>query len=538
MSKTSPEKQNELNSSVILAVGILMVLVLAMYKAYFHVFGFFWRALKLAQLFIFYVFEVGVVALCGIFFEFSGWGFKEGFIQLLEVHYTQLTPEYLYAFDDLFGNLLKWPFAFFLVYIGIKEYRIRNEARTNYSVDSMIKSASIVHPHLRRLVPPNLIDKVIGKTFGWLVPSLKEKLSGENPCNFSHDYDFSNRSSFNNRYAMGVSPTELLTANPPLGVTEEEIKRDLEMQKETGFITNFRPICHFFYAEDDKDSSIDFCFRTATICMERLLLNPLGQNLPCNYGVARLFDKSGKIVPLEYIDSQGKPTKKSKKGGQIVGGFRPTTLLNDGIPYKGSIEDVHLMFDVHERKILDQLKEKMDGKTTRSFSEILFAIVTKRHAYSTTAIWGLMSLFKDVSRIAGTEFTWVIRHNRTLGMVMQSIGRETPFLEASATRAHFLMETKAGFSMTIPAVLGAVKDLNVNAKRILAAGKKSEDLLNMEEDEFTDLFNLNPTKEQETKENAAIQILKSMGVDVDKGETYKDPYEDVPELIKKYKETL
>ncbi|KAB0482404.1 hypothetical protein F7Q91_03075 [Vibrio chagasii] len=537
MSKISPEKQNELNSSALLSLGIALGMFYAAYTYFFFVFGFLWRALKIAQMFVFYLFEILAVTLVGAFTNFHGWGFKEGVLQLLEVHYSQLTPEYIYAFDHLFGNMLKWPFAAFLIYIGIKEYKIRTEARRNYSVEKMIRSASKVHPHLRRLVPPNPFDKLLGFTLGWLVPSFKERLSGENPCDFSHDFDFKDRSSYNNRYAMGVSPTELLTANPPLGVTEDEIKRDIEMQKSTGFVTNFRPICHFFYAENEKDSTIDFCFRTATISMERLLLNPISEKIDNMDQVARLFDKNGKLLPLEYLDSNGEPTDKLKKGGAICGGFRPTTLLNEGNPYRGTIEDTYLLFDKNEQRILTQLEEKMKGKTTRSFDEILFAVVTKRHAYSTTVIWALMMLFKDVSRIAGTEFSWVMRHNRNLGMVMQSIGRETPFLEASSTRSHFLMEYKAGFGMTVPAVLGAVKDLHVNAKRILAAGKISEDLLNMDEDEFSKIFNLNPNEAQEKKESEAIKILKSMGVDVDKGEAYKDPYADVPELIKQYKES-
>ena len=145
-----------------------------------------------------------------------------------------------------------------------------------------------------------------------------------------------------------------------------------------------------------------------------------------------------------------------------------------------------------------------------------------------------MTLFKNVNRIAGTEFTWLKRKNRSLSIVMQSIGRETPFLEANATRAHYLMESKAEMRLTVPSVQTAINDLHVNAERIINAGKKKEDLLNMTESEFSQLFEFNDSSKLTKKENKATEILKSMGVDVGKDELWKDPYDDVPELMKQF----
>ncbi|EGR0686940.1 hypothetical protein E4T16_15145 [Vibrio parahaemolyticus] len=538
MSQRTPEKESDLNASVALALALAIGMGYGVYAHFFHILAFVWRMLKIAQMFTFFAFENLVVVTTSWLTGFQGWGFKEGLYQILELHYTMITPEYIGAYDSIFGNILKWPFALALIYLGCKEYSIRSKTRKEHNVESMIRAASKVHPHLRRIVPPNFYDKLMGYSIGWMFPKYKERLEGENPCDYSHDFNFENRSDYENRYAMGISPYEMLTANPPLGVTLDEIERDKEMQKETGFVSNFRPICYFYYCENPKDSTIEFCSRTATISLERLLLCPLPQQLHSEDKLARLFDDNGKTIPIEYVDKQGNEADKFKRGGAIIGGFRPTTLLNDGVPYAGSIEDTILLFNGIERKVLTQLKEKMDGKTTRTFEEILYAMVTKKHAYSTTVIWALMLLFKDVNRIAGNEFTWVTKHDRNLGMVLQSIGRETPFLEASGTRSHFLMERKAGFRMTIPSVLGAVQDLHINAERILTAGKKGEDLLNMDEDEFSRLFDLSEIeKKADGRENEAKQILKSLGVDIEKDEkVFNDPYENIPELMKQYKE--
>ncbi|MDA0146284.1 hypothetical protein OCT63_18840 [Vibrio sp. RW] len=530
--------KSNINSMESTAIGVALLGVM-LYGAYQHlyfVWSYIWRILKLCQMFMLFVFENVVQLVSNPFRNFEGWGFKEGFFEILNVHYSQITPQYMAIYDGHFGELVKWPFAIFLVYLGWSEYRVRGESSKTYNVESLIRSASKVHPHLRRITPPNFTDKVLARTIGLVFPSFKQRLEGENPIHFSHDYDFSDRSSHNNRYAMGITPFEMLTSNPPLGITEAEFEDDKKMQADTGFNSNFRPICHFFFEEDATQSSIDFCMRTATICLERLLLMPLKSCIDNSELVARLFDEEGNLIPLEYVDKHGAPTKKLTKYGSIVSGFRPTTLLNDGNEYKGSVEDTILLFNEYEREILQQLKVKIDGKVKRSFEEILYMVVVKKHAYSTTVIWGIMELFQNVNRIAGNEFSWVKRKDRGLGMVMASIGRETPFMEASGVRAHYRMEVKAEMRLTIPSVLTGANDLHVNAERIINAGKKSEDLLSMSEEEFGRLFEFNKSDDLDKKENKATTILKSLGVDVGKAELWKDPYDDVPELMKKFEE--
>ena len=528
-------KNNDMASmeSAAIGLGILGLMAYGAYQHLYFLWAFIWRILKLCQMFVLFTIEMSVEFISSPFTSDLGWGFKEGLFEVLGTHYTQITPEYMAIFDGHYGELLRWPFAMFLLYLGFSEYKLRAESHKQYDVESLIRSASKVHPHLRRLVPANNIDKLLGYTIGLVVPSFRERLKGENPINFSHDYDFNNRTSEANRYAMGISPYEMLTANPPMGITQAEYDDDNAMMAETGFTSNFRPICHFFIEANANDSSIDFCFHTAGISLERQLLMPLKPKISDMKLVGRLFDKEGQLVPLEFENKHGVATQKLTNQGSIVSGFRPTTLLNDGLEYKGPIEDAILLFNTHEKQVLLQLKQKMDGKVSRSFEEILYLVITKKHAYSTTVIWSLMSLFKNVNRIAGTEFTWLKRKNRELSMIMQSIGRETPFLEANATRAHFLMETKAEMRLTIPSVQTAINDLHVNAVRILNAGKKKEDLLNMTESEFSKIFELNDSKLTK-KENEATEILKSMGVDVGKKELWKDPYDDVPELIKQY----
>ncbi|MDF5441622.1 hypothetical protein P3694_25460 [Vibrio parahaemolyticus] len=121
MSQRTPEKESELNASVALALALAIGMGYGVYAHFFHILAFVWRMLKIAQMFTFFAFENLVVVTTSWLTGFQGWGFKEGLYQILELHYTMITPEYIGAYDSIFGNILKWPFALALLYLGCKE---------------------------------------------------------------------------------------------------------------------------------------------------------------------------------------------------------------------------------------------------------------------------------------------------------------------------------------------------------------------------------------------------------------------------------
>lgn len=141
-----------------------------------------------------------------------------------------------------------------------------------------------------------------------------------------------------------------------------------------------------------------------------------------------------------------------------------------------------------EKKVLYQLKEKIDGKSDYDFNDILYKTVTEKHAYSVTVIWRLMMLFKEKNRIAGNEFNWLFEQDRTLALVMNSIGRETPFIEVSGIKAHYDIEFYANIKISTPMVMKATEALYENAERLMRAGKVEENLLDMDENEFLQTF--------------------------------------------------
>ncbi|EHA1127440.1 hypothetical protein FG475_20495 [Vibrio navarrensis] len=546
MANDSSEDMN-LNASFIFAIFILIAMIWFVYTYKYEYIAIIWKYFRVTQFVLFATLEVVcnktievICILFGIDVKTVGWRFYDGLIYLLNTSPLLLTKSQVYQFDLFYGDKLKWAFGLFVIWVGYKEFKIQRQSKQTFgdkgAIDEVIKNASKVHPHLRRLIPPSMTDKILGYMFGWLIPTLKEKMKGENPLDFSHDFDMQDRSSWNNRYAMGLSATELLTACPPIGVTRQEIDRDIQMQKESGFQSNFRPICHFYYDKEGGSSSMDFCQRTATLTFSRQLQQTKFYPIDRKSHIARTFDINGNLVPLEIIDENGNKIESYKRGFKVVSGHRESALINNGIEYEGSIENVLLLFNNIEQRILIQLKGKIvKSLKDVSFEQIVYVLVKDKHAYVQTLIWELMSLVKTRGRSTGNEFTWVLREDRNLGMVMQSIGRETPFKEAAGIYSHYQCEKSIKSKISEPMIDLAVEELHKEAERILQAGARPEDILK-NSNLINELFSNKKQRDIEKMEQFSRDILKKSGHDDSHEGKYFDPYSDVAELMKDYKE--
>lgn len=532
-----------LNKNFLLAIIIGLAMIYYVYNYQYQLIALFWRMFKLVQFTGLAGVEkaiqevvIAVNFLPFIEIDVPNFGFQKGLKYLISVNPDFISKAQVKRFDLYYGVKLRWLFGLIIIYVGWVEFRLQNEPRSHYTTEKIIRSASKVHPHLKRLIPASWYHKVLAAIFGRWFPSLKERAAGENPMDFSHDYNFDDRSDYENRYAMGLSATELLTVTPPIGVTNKEIEADQEMQNKTGLETNFRPICLFYYAKDKANSSKDFCNRTATLTFTRLLTQTKQDPITNSQYIARTFTKSGKLIPLIIFNQKNEQVEVFKTGCGVIKGHRTSTLLNNGEEYFGTENEVRMLFNELENKVLTHLENKIKNALKGvTFNEVLYVLVKDRHAYTTTVIWELMTLIKTRGRVAGNEFTWLMRHDRSLCMVLQSIGRETPFKEAGAAMSHYKCEKSIGFRVTTPMVDLAVEELHEEAERILEAGEKIESLLSTGH-KLSDLFSKDSDTKNKKMEDLTNSILKKNGISEGIDKVYFDPYSEVKELMKLYDE--
>lgn len=217
----SSKEQNHKDAETII-VGFLILIVIGMVVYYFRydVVVEMWRFIRVVELMILnlvesiFIFPINLVMrLFGYEKFIEGYGFADGANILITAGQGNLDKDFLNRFDGYFSSVLKWPFGAMLIYSGIKEFYIRKGPREVYDLEIMIRKAAKVYPHLKKVVPPNTTDKILANTIGWFLPKLRERLKGENPMNFSDNFDFNNRDDRHNRYALGVRPSEMLLAN-------------------------------------------------------------------------------------------------------------------------------------------------------------------------------------------------------------------------------------------------------------------------------------------------------------------------------------
>lgn len=120
--------------------------------------------------------------------------------------------------------------------------------------------------------------------------------------------------------------------------------------------------------------------------------------------------------------------------------------------------------------LLEQLSRSSAGQMNYSGARALAAkhinskevrYVLMRHAYVMTLMASMLELARTDGVLASAEFLWLKPVDRRLWYVLNSVGRQTPFVEVSGPFAHWLVEQKLGRPMRVPMVDEAVKALEV-----------------------------------------------------------------------------
>lgn len=81
------------------------------------------------------------------------------------------------------------------------------------------------------------------------------------------------------------------------------------------------------------------------------------------------------------------------------------------------------------------------------------------HAYTVTAMASMLELARTAGVLAMAEILWLKRVDRSLWYMLSSVGRQTPFIEASAAYAHWIVEKRLRRPLKVPMVHEAVVGL-------------------------------------------------------------------------------
>ncbi|WP_318515636.1 secretion/conjugation apparatus DotM-related subunit [Photobacterium leiognathi] len=281
---------------------------------------------------------------------------------------------------------------------------------------------------------------------------MLNQLMHDNPLNHPIKFQFDNRSDYANRYSKNVSPSEFLNCNPILLATPEELQKAADPKSTS------RPICIF----DRQNKTFDFNQRLCETSLKRQLTGipyqkPFYSNID---DVPRLFDKKGKLVPLKTEKRSGKTV--------YIGNFRVNNLINNGFKFKGSDDELPLLFTGNERWVFEYLRDSYKGKSY-TFNQAARDLLDC-HAYSRTFFVELLSVTRNpkggAATIASTEFKRVKQRDRVLYYALLDSDEEMPSYDSIAVMAHHSMEKALKVKSTKIYIASAVRVLRADAQRL------------------------------------------------------------------------
>lgn len=86
--------------------------------------------------------------------------------------------------------------------------------------------------------------------------------------------------------------------------------------------------------------------------------------------------------------------------------------------------------------------------------------VTKRHAFVLSVMATMIEVARTVGVQASADFLWLKPIDRRLWYMMNSVGRQTPVVEAAGPFSHWLVEKRLGRKIVTPMIEEAVKALD------------------------------------------------------------------------------
>lgn len=89
------------------------------------------------------------------------------------------------------------------------------------------------------------------------------------------------------------------------------------------------------------------------------------------------------------------------------------------------------------------------------------------HAYVLTAMASMLAAARDDGVQASADFLWLKPVDRRLWYTLNTVGRQTPFVEVGGVFAHWLAEKEAGRKLFVPVVEEATKALEIALKEVV-----------------------------------------------------------------------
>lgn len=107
----------------------------------------------------------------------------------------------------------------------------------------------------------------------------------------------------------------------------------------------------------------------------------------------------------------------------------------------------------------DLLKKNLNTKAVQK--------IVQSHAYILTLMASMLEGAREDGVQASADFLWLKPLDRRLWYVLNTVGRQTPFVEVAGVFAHWLAEKEAGKKVLVPMVEEATKALELALKEVV-----------------------------------------------------------------------
>lgn len=95
--------------------------------------------------------------------------------------------------------------------------------------------------------------------------------------------------------------------------------------------------------------------------------------------------------------------------------------------------------------------------------------VTRSHAYVTTVMASMLEIAREDGVQASADFLWLKPRDRKLWYTLNTVGRQTPFIEVAGIFAHWIAEKEASRKLLVPMVEEATNAVELALKEIVYA---------------------------------------------------------------------
>jgi intracellular multiplication protein IcmP len=137
-------------------------------------------------------------------------------------------------------------------------------------------------------------------------------------------------------------------------------------------------------------------------------------------------------------------------------------------------------------ELLARISASSDGKLNFSGTEELLKkhantklvqAIVKNHAYVATVMASMLLGCRDDGVQASADFLWLKPVDRRIWYTLNTVGRQTPFIEIAGIFAHWIAEREAGRKLMVPMVEEATKAVELALKEIVYQPDESSDNL-------------------------------------------------------------